>query len=108
MTSSLAEDCDNALAKTAEEMTPADLCLLISQDAELERVIPQAIRVLDANPLIMAQFFRGDLLARLVRVRADYWSAHEREWIALHKIVHEIEQAVAVLNDKNLDFFKLK
>jgi len=106
--SSLARECDQALAKTVEELTPADLYLSISQGADLERVVPRAIRVLDANPPIQAQHFRGDLLATLVKVRAEYWRAHEREWLGLHRIVDETGQAVAVLNDKGLDFFSLK
>ncbi|HTJ11132.1 MAG TPA: contact-dependent growth inhibition system immunity protein [Dinghuibacter sp.] len=57
-------------------LTPADIRLLVSQQTRLEELVPLALGLLAANPLLETEVYPGDLLGALANVDLDYWGAH--------------------------------
>ncbi|MEU9718268.1 contact-dependent growth inhibition system immunity protein [Streptomyces sp. NPDC047976] len=57
------------------ELRPADLRTLVSQQVALPYVLPLAVRLLLADPLLDAYFHEGDLLHAAVRAPAAAWAA---------------------------------
>jgi hypothetical protein len=56
------------------ELGPADLRTLISQQVALPFVLPLAVRALIEDPLLEASFYEGDLLLAAVSAPASAWS----------------------------------
>ncbi|MEU0628961.1 contact-dependent growth inhibition system immunity protein [Streptomyces sp. NPDC005989] len=57
-----------------EELGPADLRILISQQVALPCVLPIAVRLLLEEPLLDASFYEGDLLLTAVSAPASAWA----------------------------------
>lgn len=53
-----------------------ELRLLIGQQVGLAVLVPQALAVLEADPLAEGDFYPGDLLVAVLRLPAAHWAAH--------------------------------
>ncbi|HEV7974481.1 contact-dependent growth inhibition system immunity protein [Amycolatopsis sp.] len=62
--------------KSVGELTVEDLRLLIGQLIGLPVLVPLAIEKLRLDPLAEGHMYEGDLLASVVRVGGDFWTAH--------------------------------
>lgn len=60
--------------KAIGELTAEDLRLLIGQQIGVPFLLPRAIELLKADPLLEATFYPGDLLQAVLRVPASTWS----------------------------------
>jgi hypothetical protein len=56
---------------------------LIGQNIGLPFLVPFAIEHLQENPLTEGDFFPGDLLCVVLRVKAEFWASH---WDAHEKV----------------------
>ncbi|MBK9175377.1 MAG: hypothetical protein IPM46_03390 [Flavobacteriales bacterium] len=71
--SSLVIRCHEARRKPIDSLSPGDILILIGQGASLAIVVPEAIRLLEDNPLLDADYYDGDLLLTLLGIMPDYW-----------------------------------
>jgi hypothetical protein len=59
-----------------DQLTIEDLRLLIGQQIGLQFLVPVALDLLVVNPLAQGAFYRGDLLANLLKLPPAFWQAH--------------------------------
>jgi hypothetical protein len=57
-------------------LTVENLRILIGQSIGLLFLIPLALEQLEKNPLAEGDFYPGDLLCAVLRVKADFWEVH--------------------------------
>lgn len=55
------------------ELSPSDLRLLISQTDGTRHVVPIAVKLLEDDPWLEADYYQGDLLAALARLNVAHW-----------------------------------
>lgn len=91
--------------KPIEDFTVEDLRIMIGQRIGLAHLVPQAVAVLEANPLAQGDFFPGDLLQAVLRVDGAYWQAHQDQWLQVHALLDEPLSAVAELREP-IDAFR--
>lgn len=75
-TGRIAERCAALRKVPLDALTPGNIRLLISQQVGLAHLVPPALDLLTANPLLETEVYPGDLLGALANVDLDYWKAH--------------------------------
>jgi hypothetical protein len=73
------------------ELGPEDLRVLIAQRVGLDVLVPRALDLLEADPLVEGDFYPGDLLAAVLRVPADYWAAHSGQLARARRIASSVD-----------------
>ena len=87
------------------DLTPEDLRLLIGQREGLAALIPQALTLLEEDPLLEGDFYPGDVLSAVLRVPDSHWSAYPAERARLERIVTGLEAVDADLR-ADIDNFR--
>jgi CDI immunity proteins len=64
-----------------------DLRLLIAREHSLGRYVPQALDLLEENPLAEGDYYPGDLLHAVLDVDVTYWRANRDQWERVDEIV---------------------
>ena len=72
----LVKRCHELRRTPLSDFTVEDLRVMIGQEISLIYLVPRAIEVIEANALAEGDFYPGDLLHALVRVRDGYWQAN--------------------------------
>ena len=62
-------------------LKPKDIRLLISQEIGLPILVPISLDLLEDNPLIIFEDFRGDLLKTLCHVKQTYWNQNQEQYV---------------------------
>ncbi len=88
--SHLVTTCHALGRKPLREFTVEDLRIMIGQNIGLPYLVPLAIEQLQRDPLIQGDYFPGDLLAAVVRVKSDFWQARPRVRQAVQAIVDQV------------------
>ena len=89
--STLSERCNKIWDISFANLKPSDIRLLIDQSIGLDDVVPIAIGILEENPLIEAEFYRGDLLKAVFGISKEYWSRHDELFVRAVELKSEIE-----------------
>jgi hypothetical protein len=76
-----------AVATSTQQLAVEDLRLLIAREHSLSRYVPQAIELLEENPLAEGDYYPGDLLHAVLDVDITYWRAHRDQWERVDEIV---------------------
>ncbi|MBC8136889.1 MAG: hypothetical protein H8F28_13475, partial [Fibrella sp.] len=58
------------------EFTTEDIRLMIGQDMGVEYLLPLAIKLLRQDPFAEGMYYEGDLLASVIRIKADFWRSN--------------------------------
>jgi hypothetical protein len=74
--SGLVTRCHELRRKPVDEFTLDDVRLLIGQSISLPVLMPRAVAALEANPLVEASGYPGDLLSAVVRAEHAFWRQH--------------------------------
>ena len=74
-----------------DELEIEDLRMLLGQSIGAPTLVPRALRVLSDDPLAEGDFYRGDLLAAVLRLDDSYWAAHLDQRAALAGIVDRVD-----------------
>lgn len=69
-----------------------DLRLMIGQQIGLDYLVPRALDHLESHPLASGDFYRGDLLASVVRLSDGFWLTHQ---ILIPRALAAIDAALA-------------
>ena len=59
--------------KNLNKFTPEDFRILIGQEMYLDIILPLSIRLLENDPLISGDYYRGDLLKAVLSINAKFW-----------------------------------
>jgi hypothetical protein len=65
--SCLIDSCHRLRRKPVDEFTAEDLRIMIGQEIALDHLMPRAVSMLEANPLVEGDLHPGDLLARVLK-----------------------------------------
>ncbi|MFI1995879.1 contact-dependent growth inhibition system immunity protein [Actinoplanes sp. NPDC020271] len=69
-----------------------DLRIMLGQQVGVPVLVPEALVVLEHDPLAEGDFYPGDLLSAVVRrTPVEYWVAHPDELLRLHAVVAGID-----------------
>jgi contact-dependent growth inhibition (CDI) system CdiI-like immunity protein len=93
----------DAVTKPVDSLNTADLRILISQDIGLAFVMPLALPLVEQDPLIEVEYFRGDLLAAMLRASSDFYLDHPDIRHRMEKIVDAVPNALDKLDHVDFD-----
>jgi hypothetical protein len=92
--SHLVIECHRLRRVPLREFTAENLRIMIGQQIGLPYLLPLALELLSGDPFTEGDYYRGDLLAVVLRVDAAFW----REQPQLHRAAAEIaERAFSLL-----------
>ncbi|BCY05422.1 contact-dependent growth inhibition system immunity protein [Actinoplanes sp. L3-i22] len=78
--------------KPIGELAVEDLRIMLGQQVGVPVLVPEALAVLEHDPLAEGDCYPGDLLSAVVRrVPAEYWAAHPEELTRLDVVVAGID-----------------
>lgn len=97
--SSLVTTCHRLRRKPLNRFTEEDLRIMIGQKISLSYLIPLTIERLEEDPLVEACFFRGDLLAVVLRVEATFWAAQPESFKRFCEIINGVNTMLPSLDD---------
>jgi hypothetical protein len=87
----LVRTCHALRRKPLRDFTVEDLRIMIGQNFSLNYLIPLAIEHLQQDPLVAGDFFPGDLLANVLKVKADFWHMHPGLRLVIENIVEQLK-----------------
>lgn len=67
----------------------ADIRLLIGQGIGLKYLVPKALARLVVEPLLETDYYAGDLLSALLKIKRDYWLQSPNELDCLRSIANQ-------------------
>lgn len=68
-----------------------DLRMLIGQNVAIDVLVPLALPLLRADPLLTGSFYSGDLLAAVLELPGSYWAAHPAERAEVEQILDAVD-----------------
>jgi CDI immunity proteins len=92
--SSLVVECHRLHRIRLNDFTIENLRIMISQELNLEYLIPLALERLCSNPLAEGKYYPGDLLDAVVRVNNEFWLSYP-----------ELRDEVAIIAKKSTSLF---
>ena len=85
--SHLAMECHRLRRTQLRLMTPENLRMLIGQQIGLPFLVPRALELLKADPLIAGDFYPGELLCAVLKVNSEHWRAHPAQFAEAQSIL---------------------
>lgn len=85
--SHLVRTCHALRRKPLRDFTVEDLRIMIGQNISLTYLIPLAIEQLQRDPLVSGDYYPGDLLQNVLRVKSDFWETQPLLRRAVQEIV---------------------
>jgi len=98
---SLVQKCHQLRRVPLQELTPSDLRFLITQQIGLLWLVPLALEILNADPLIDAGYYTGDLLCAVVDVPEAYWTRQVDMAEGLHRIVDQVRELLRSMDESS-------
>ena len=95
----LVRKCHALRQKPLADFEPGDLRVMIGQEISLRFLVPRALVLLEANHLIEADSYPGDLLLMVLAIDKAYWQEHVREWQDVNLIADEVIQACEYIRE---------
>lgn len=71
--------CHELWTKPIADFSIGDLQLMIGQKFGQSYLVPQAIAILDDDPLAEGDYYPGDLLSSILTIDSSFWDARESE-----------------------------
>ncbi len=82
--------CHALRRKPLRDFTIEDLRIMIGQNFSLDYLVPLAIEHLQHDPFAAGDFYEGDLLASVLKVKSSFW--HKRP-----DLRHAVEDIIALI-----------
>lgn len=73
-----------------EAFDAGDLRMLIGQNVAIDILVPRALSLLRADPLLTGTYYPGDLLAAVLELPGSYWAAHPSERSEVEQILDAV------------------
>jgi hypothetical protein len=96
---SLVSRCLSLRRKPLDQFTAEDLRLMIGQQISLSFLVPLAVERLDAEPLVEARYFPGDLLSNVLRVDEVFWSTHSDSLLRIRGLLGRFRDTLPSLDE---------
>lgn len=74
--SPITSECHRLRQVPLRDLTAGDLLLLIRRDISLQRLVPLALSLVEANPLLEGRYYPADLTIALLRSESSFWDRH--------------------------------
>jgi hypothetical protein len=103
--SSLVRTCHALRRKPLRDFTVEDLRIMIGQNFSLEYLVPLAIEHLQRDPFAAGDFYEGDLLASVLKVKSSFWQQRPDLRQAVEAIIALIPAFPEILR-KDLSVFQ--
>jgi hypothetical protein len=81
--------------KPLGELNAEDLRIMIGQQVGLPVLVPLAVERLRRDPLEAGDFYRGDLLASVLRVDPSFWDQHPVLHDDVRAVISELDEVPA-------------
>jgi contact-dependent growth inhibition (CDI) system CdiI-like immunity protein len=91
--------CYESRKKPISQLTASDLLFLIGRDVGLNFAMPKAIELLEINPLLEAEHFKGDLLTVVLEVTHQYFKESADARSRIERILSRLPTAVEALDE---------
>lgn len=101
--SGIALRCHKLRQKNIEDLTVSDIRLLIGQDIGLHFLIPIALKLLEKDPLVESDHYRGDLLAAVLRADPGYFARNAAERSILSRVMNSTKLEINSLDHIDFD-----
>ncbi len=73
--------------------------IMIAQNIGVKFLLPLALNLLGSNPLVLGDYYGGDLLCSVVGINPDYWVDNDSDRLRLQEILNR----VIVMNNEALE-----
>ncbi len=83
--------CTELRKKKLKDFTIEDLRIMIGQSIGLKYLMPIAIEKLHENPMVLGDFYPGDLLQSVLKREIEYWNSNKDFWQKIYQIIKEID-----------------
>lgn len=100
----LVKTCHRLHCKPLCEFTVEDLRIMIGQNFGLKYLIPLAIEVLRVNPFASGDFYDGDLLHSVLKVKPEFWQDNPDLWVDVFSIANGVESHIKSLEKMFMPF----
>ena len=101
--SEVALRCHELRRKAIEELDVSDIRLLIGQDIGLQFLIPIALKLLETDPLVECEHYKGDLLAVVLRANPNYFADNAGERSSLIEVIDFAKSKINLLDHIDFD-----
>lgn len=100
--SHLLTECHRLRKVPLKEFTVENLRIMIGQELSLPYLLPLAFEKLEANPFAQGDFFPGDLLLTVLRVKSEFWQAHPDLFDELSDLMSGVQRQMEFVNKEVL------
>jgi hypothetical protein len=94
--SQLVTRCHALRIKALKALTTEDIRIMVGQYLELNYLIPEAINKLKENVLTAGDYYEGDLLEAVLKIKNDFWDINK-------ELSNQINEIVNSINIKKID-----
>jgi hypothetical protein len=92
--------------KPVGDLTADDIRLLVGQKFSLPTLLPKAVEFLDADPLLEATYYPGDLLAMVLQVPPEQWQENPELLAKVETMLARIPELPAELQERAAQFWR--
>ncbi|MED1795179.1 contact-dependent growth inhibition system immunity protein [Brevibacillus nitrificans] len=98
-TTKLIRTCHELRKVPLKDLTADNLRLMIGQKLNLEHLVPLALGILAKDPFVETQFYRGDLLAYVLKnTNEEFWNQHHDLYLELDEVMSVVKQTFEELS----------
>ena len=90
--------------KPVDQLSLADLRLLIGQHVGVDVLLPRVLELLKRDPLVEADFYPGDLLQSVLRLSSSYWQQNPDLAQTIKKVLDSLPDVPQELQAKVASF----
>ena len=100
--SHLVIECHRLRTVPIGRFTVENLRIMIGQQFGLPFLVPLALDKLEENPFAEGDFYRGDLLLMVLKVKSQFWERHSELLARLDAVMAEVHRFVEFVNEEVL------
>lgn len=106
--SGLIKKCHELRKLPIEKLTVENVRLLIGQEICLKYLVPFAIEILSNDLFAEGDFYEGDLLSNVLKIRNEFWEDNKDYWNEINNLIKNRKEEIS---EKNIDiesFYRIK
>ena len=96
---SLIDTCHRLRKIPIDDLGAGDIRMLVGQRIGVRHLVPVAIQLLDADPMLDAALYPGDLLTAVLRADANYYRGFPKLRNQLVSIASRAQQSISELDE---------
>lgn len=100
--SQLVTECHRLRTVPIGQFTVENLRIMIGQQFGLSFLVPLALDKLEENPFAQGDFYRGDLLLMVLRVKSEFWQRNSDLLSRLCAVMAEVQRLIEFVNEEAL------